>query len=67
MEVNLAGEVRNPFECFRAGPADHAVDFVALLQQEFGEVTAILTGNARNERSFHRPDLVATDGGMSTE
>jgi hypothetical protein len=42
-------------ECARA--ANDPVDFVALLKQQIGEITAILSGNAGNERLLHEPRL----------
>ena len=38
-------------EC--AGAANDPVHFVALLQQQVGEITAILSGNAGDERLLH--------------
>src|SRR6266487_6481058 len=42
-------------ECARA--ANDAVHLIALLKQEIGEITAILSGNAGNERLLHEPRL----------
>jgi hypothetical protein len=36
----------------QAGTALEAVDLVVLLQQEFSEIDAVLTGNARDEGDF---------------
>jgi hypothetical protein len=33
--------------------ADDAVDFVALVEEEIGEVGTVLAGDAGDERSFH--------------
>ena len=38
-------------ECARA--ADYAVNFIALLKQEVGQVTSILPGDSRDERFLH--------------
>ena len=36
----------------RGGPALDAVDDIALFEKKFGEIGAILAGNARDERNF---------------
>ena len=38
-------------ECARA--TNDPMDFVAFLEQQIGEITAILSGNAGNERLLH--------------
>src|ERR1019366_8105606 len=44
--------------CVKAGRAPfEAVDFVAFLEEEFGEIGAILAGDAGDERAFHRLHL----------
>jgi hypothetical protein len=42
-------------EC--AGAANDAVDFVALLQEQFSQITAILACDAGDQRAFHRQQL----------
>jgi hypothetical protein len=37
----------------RARAANDPVDFVAFLQQQISQITAILAGNAGDERPFH--------------
>jgi hypothetical protein len=37
----------------RAGAADDAVNFVAFPDQKIGQITAVLAGDARDERFFH--------------
>jgi hypothetical protein len=39
-------------QCRRA--ADDTMDFIALTEEQFGQVTAVLTRNSRDERFFHR-------------
>ena len=36
-----------------AGPADKAVDLIALVEQQLRQIGTILTGDACNERFFH--------------
>ena len=48
--VRILVEVLDPLGVERAGPADQAVDLVALGQQEFGQIGAILSGDAGNQR-----------------
>ena len=36
------------------GAADDAMDFVAFFQQQFGEIGAVLTGDAGDECAFHK-------------
>ena len=39
----------DPLAAFGAGAADHAVDFVALSEQELGQIGAVLPGDAGNQ------------------
>ena len=39
----------DPLEVLGAGTADHAVDFVALLEQELGQVGTVLPGDAGDQ------------------
>jgi hypothetical protein len=38
---------------FEGDAADDTVDFIALLEEEFSEVRAVLAGDAGDEGSFH--------------
>lgn len=60
MEVRHAFEVRDAFAEVHRGAADDAVDFVALSEEEFRKVGAILSGDARDECyvSFFSHNLV---------
>jgi hypothetical protein len=40
-----------------AGPANNAVDFIALLQQQFGKITSVLTGDTSDQGAFHGQQL----------
>jgi hypothetical protein len=51
MQMHLLSQVADAVELFRAGAADHAVNFVAPHQQEFREVRTILTRNPSDKRS----------------
>ena len=52
--VEVLVEVVDPVGVEGAGPADEAVDLVALAEQEFGQVGAVLAGDAGDECFFHR-------------
>ena len=54
MEMGLAFQVRDALAEVHRAAADNAVHVVSLLQQEFGEVRAVLARHARNECSLHR-------------
>ena len=43
-----------------AGPANDAVHFVAFLQKEIGQITAVLSGDSGDQRFFHRTVLALT-------
>ena len=44
----------------RARATNDAVDFVAVFEQQIGEITSVLTGNPRDKRLFHERRLVLT-------
>ena len=37
----------------RAGAANDAVDFVAFFEQQFGQITSVLAGDAGDQRFLH--------------
>jgi hypothetical protein len=45
-------EVTDPLPVDRAGPPDHAQHLVTLVQQQLGQVGAVLTGDTGDERSL---------------
>ena len=49
-----------------ARPADDAVDFVTLLQQQIGEIRTVLAGDAGDERFFHDQPRDADAVGRAT-
>jgi hypothetical protein len=53
VQGDAVAEVSDALEVLGAGPADHAVYLIALVQQPFGEVTAVLTRDAGNDGFFH--------------
>ena len=63
-QVDLVFEVADALEGFGAGAADHAGDLVAFGEQPFGEIGAVLSGDAGDERFFHvlSPGLVGLVG-----
>ena len=59
MQLDLAGEVVDAVEGLGTGAADDAVDFVALFEKEFREITAVLPRDAGDECPLHvRPSWV---------
>jgi hypothetical protein len=54
--------VGDPLEVDGAGPAHHADDLVALLEQELGQVRAVLAGDAGDERMVNSPGLPILTG-----
>ncbi len=57
MQVQAVEQVGDPaepmFRIFEGDPADETVDLVAVIEQEFGEVTAVLPGDAGDQRPLH--------------
>ena len=53
VEREPVAQVLDAVELLRRGAADHAVHLVALLEQQLGEVGAVLAGDAGDERFFH--------------
>ena len=51
---DLALQVVDPGGVGNGRPADDAVDLIALFQQKFGKIAAVLTGDAGDECFFHR-------------
>src|SRR5207248_11308620 len=51
-ELDAVAEVFDALKILGAGPANHAADAVALLEQPFRQVTAILSGDAGYESGF---------------
>ena len=70
VDVRIGVEVVDARGVEGAGAADDAVDFVALLEQQIGEVGAVLAGDAGDECFFHdwkvqRPDGFTDDSPRS--
>jgi len=57
VELNLPAQMGETLEVGRARPPHHADDAIALLEQELGEVRAVLAGDAGDERGRHGPQL----------
>ena len=51
--VDILEDMRDARAVERRRPADDAVNLVALRQQQFGEIRAVLAGHSRNQRTFH--------------
>ncbi len=51
--VKIPVEVSDPFGVEGAGPADEAVDFIALAEQKLRQVGTVLAGDPRDERFLH--------------
>ena len=51
--MEILVEVVDPFRVEGAGPADEAVDLIALAEQEFRQVGAVLAGDAGNQCFLH--------------
>ena len=53
VERDPVAQVLDALELLGRGAADHAVDLVALLQQQLGQVGPVLAGDSRDQRSLH--------------
>ncbi len=53
VDVRVGVEMIDARSVKRARAADDAVDFVALFEQQIGQIAAVLAGDARDERFFH--------------
>src|SRR4029079_17619353 len=63
-ELDIAEDVVDARGVERARAADHPVDVVALLEQDLGEVRAVLARDAGDERlPLHRPPYHRTRAG----
>ena len=65
MQRDAIAEVLDAVELLRRRAANHPVHVVALLEQELGEVRAVLTGDPRYERGAragHRRRSLAAAG-----
>lgn len=51
-EVRIAIDIVEAGRVERRGPANDSVDFVSFLQQEFGKIGAVLSGNSSNQCFF---------------
>ena len=49
MQRDAVAQVLDPVELLRRGAPDHAVDLVALLEQQLGQVGAVLSGDAGDQ------------------
>ena len=54
MERHPVAQVLDPVQPLGRGAADHAVDLVALLQQQLGEIRTVLTGDPGDQRTARR-------------
>ena len=52
--VRVAIEMLDPLGVERAGPANDAVNLMALAEQQLGEIAAVLPGDAGDQRLLHR-------------
>jgi hypothetical protein len=59
VDVRVPVEMINTFRVKCSGSLDDAVHLITLAEQELGEVPAVLSGDAGDERFFHlaNPDL----------
>ena len=53
MQLDAAFQVADALEVLGAGPANDAMNLVALFQQQIGEVGAVLASDACNQCFFH--------------
>ena len=49
-ERDPVGQMADPLEVLGRGPSHHSVDLVALVEEELGEVGAVLAGDAGDQR-----------------
>ena len=59
VQLDAAAQVLDALKVLGAGAADDAADAVALLEQQVGEVRAVLSGNARDEGCRHGHSLTS--------
>src|SRR4051812_48461323 len=60
MERDAFAQVLDAVELLRRGAADHAVDLVPLLEQQLGEVGAVLAGDSGDQRALVGHQVVVT-------
>ncbi len=53
VDVRVGVKVIDPGGVKGAGPADDAVDLVSFFQEQIGQVTSVLPGDAGNKSFFH--------------
>ena len=53
VQRNPPQQMRNPLRIGQGGPAGHAVNLIALFQQQLRQIGTILSGNSGNQCPFH--------------
>ena len=53
VDVRVGVKMVNAGSVERAGAANDAVDLVAFFQQQFGQITSVLAGDAGDQRFLH--------------
>src|SRR5262249_31472474 len=53
VESNLVAQMANALEILGAGSTDNAVDLIALVEEPFGQVAAVLPSDAGDDDLFH--------------
>src|SRR5262245_37959616 len=51
-ESKLVGQMSDPVRVINAASSNNPEDLITFLQQEFGEIRPVLTGDARNQCAF---------------
>lgn len=60
VDMRIAVEVVDTRSVERARPTDYAVDLVSLGEEQFGEIGAVLAGDASDEGFFHNFRVLLT-------
>ena len=53
VDVRIPVKVIDAARVERRGPANHAVDLIAFVEQQLGEIGTVLASDAGDERFFH--------------
>ncbi|CAB4802066.1 unannotated protein [freshwater metagenome] len=64
-EFDIVLQMTDAFEIQRRAPANHANDVVTLVEEQFGEIGAVLAGDSSDECSFGHCGIPLGDGGFA--
>jgi hypothetical protein len=64
VQLDFVAQVLDPLEVLRAGPANHSANSIPLGEEQFGQVTSVLTCDSGNKSGFwgHRCTRLSKKG-----